>query len=94
MSREFTYDDEGRLIRGSIRSYVPTYDEAAPTMDIEREAVGLSTLLDISYMEALLIVRERHADINEAADWLNDATKDMPSDKFAAVLQAAIARRD
>lgn len=32
--------------------------------------------------------------INEAADWLNDALQDLTQDQFAAVLQAAIARRD
>jgi hypothetical protein len=32
--------------------------------------------------------------ISEAADFINDALAEFPKDKYAAVLQAAIARRD
>jgi hypothetical protein len=73
---------------------IPTYDEAAPDLDTDNAASRLAAEKDISYMEALLIVRDRNEDINAAADFINDATRDLQPDVFAAVLQAAIARRD
>jgi hypothetical protein len=41
-----------------------------------------------------LLDRIEARQINAAADFINDATRDLQPDVFAAVLQAAIARRD
>ena len=68
------------------------YDEAG---NLVRGSIRRSKVLDGSGDAAPEQFQDkRTAVIDAAADFINDATRDLPPDVFAAALQAAIARRD